>query len=272
MTTCKIHQIYYSQESLEALDKGFIPLNNSLGRNDWMEYWPIREYLLNTKVGDDELLGFFSPRFFEKTGLTATEVFAAIEANPDNDVYLFNPYFHLAAWHKNLYAQASRAHKGIGQVFNNILVLLDIQTDVNNSVMSSLDTVYCNYFVAKIDFWKNWLMISEFIFQLTEENKHPIGKQLFEDTNYHRGQLPLKIFVVERIASFLLNSINRWSVKPFYLFKNIEFNCNKPINILTEMHKLDAMKISYKRTRNEIYLEAYEIEKLKLITEFKLNI
>ena len=56
MTTVKIHQIYYSPESFAALDKGFIPLDNTHGRSDWMEYWPIRQYFLNTPVGDDELV------------------------------------------------------------------------------------------------------------------------------------------------------------------------------------------------------------------------
>jgi len=272
MITCKIYQIYYSQDTLEALDEGFTPLDNTKGRADWMEYWPIRQYLLNSVVDENDLIGFFSPRFFEKTGLTASDVYNQIENNPGHDVYLFNPYFHLAAWHPNLYIQASAAHQGIGQVFNNVLALLSININVEQLVMSSLDTVYCNYFVAKLDFWKNWLMISEFIYQLSEENQHPLGKKLRDDTNYYRGQMPLKIFVVERIASFLLNSIKKWNVKQLYLFKNIEYKSKHPINILAEMHKLDALKISFKTTKNLKYLETYETERMKLLNEFGLII
>lgn len=270
MTTCKLHQIYYSPESFEALDPGFIPLDNRQGRPDWMEYWPIRQYFLNTPVGDDDLVGFFSPRFFEKTGLTAADVQAHIDANPGHDVYLFNPYFHLASWHQNLFVQASRAHQGIGKAFNEVLALLDIHTDVDQSVMSSMDTVYCNYFVAKLDFWKKWLMVSEFIFQLSEENQHSIGKALRDDTNYHRGQMPLKIFVIERIASFLLNSMNRWVVKPAYLFKNMEFHSQKPLAFVEEMHKLDALKTSFKRSGNPIFLQTYKHERVRLQKEFSL--
>jgi hypothetical protein len=272
MTTVKIHQIYYSPESFAALDKGFIPLDNTHGRSDWMEYWPIRQYFLNTPVGDDELVGFFSPRFFEKTGLTATDVHAHIEANPGHDVYLFNPYFHLASWHQNLFVQASRTHQGIGKVFSEVLALLDIHTDVDQSVMSSMDTVYCNYFVAKLDFWKKWLMVSEFIFQLSEENQHPIGKALRDDTNYHRGQMPLKIFVIERIASLLLNSMNRWNVKPAYLFKNMEFHSQKPLAFVEEMHKLDALKIAYKISLNERYLNFYSTAKTELTQRHGLRV
>jgi hypothetical protein len=270
MTTCKIHQIYYSPESFEELDKEFIPLDNSQGRSDWMEYWPIRQYFLNTPVGDDDLVGFFSPRFFEKTGMAAADVKAFIEANPGQDIYLFNPYFHLASWHPNSFVQATRTHQGIGKAFNEVLAFLDIHTDVDQSVMSSLDTVYCNYFVAKLDFWKKWLMVSEFIFQLSEDNQHPIGKALRDDTNYHRGQMPLKIFVIERIASFLLNSMNCWTVKPMYLFKNMEFHSTKPLAFVEEMHKLDALKTSFKQSGNPFFLQTYEHERVRLQKEFSL--
>lgn len=270
MSASKIHQIYYSQQSFESLDKGFISLDNSQGRTDWMEFWPIRKYLLSTPIGDDELIGFFSPRFFEKTGLTAAEVKIHIEKNPNHDVYLFNPYFHLAAWHPNLYIQASETHQDIGKVFNIVLSLIDIHTDVDQSVMSSFDTVFCNYFVAKLDFWKNWLMIAEFIYQLAEENQHPIGQRLRDETNYHRGQMPLKIFVIERIASYLLNSINRWSVKPLYLFKSMEYHANKPLSFLNEMHKLDSLKISYKKSGNLKFLQTYKEERVRLQRDYAL--
>ena len=271
MINCKIFQIYYSQESFEALDKGFIPLDNSQGRSDWMEYWPIRQYLLNTAVGDDDLIGFFSPRFFEKTGLNASDVYEQIKQNPGQDVYLFNPYFHLAAWHPNLYIQASVSHNGIGEIFDSLLSLLDINVEVDRFIMSSLDTVYCNYFVAKLDFWKSWLMISEFLYQLSEDNQHPVGKQLTDETNYHRGQMPLKIFVIERIASFLLNRINRWNVKAAYIYKNIEYITNsKTMNFIEEMHKLDALKISFKQSGNPFFIEMYNNERIRLINDFSL--
>jgi len=272
MTTCKIHQIYYSPESFEDLDPGFIPLDNSNGRRDWMEYWPIRQYFLNTPVGDDELVGFFSPRFFEKTGLTAADVEVCISANPGQDVYLFNPYFHLAAWHQNLFVQASNTHQGIGQVFNEVLALLNIHTDVDQSVMTSMDTVYCNYFVAKLDFWKKWLMVSEFVFQLAEDNQHPIGQLLCDDTNYHRGQMPLKIFIIERIASFLLNQNQGIRVTSALLFSSIQYYSKKTIDVLKVLRNLDENKILFQKNQEKMFLEEYLRQKKYLKTNFGLII
>lgn len=272
MTAYKLHQIYYSPESFQALDPGFIPLNNSQGRQDWMEYWPIRQYFLNTPVGDDELVGFFSPRFFEKTGMTAADVQAQIDANPGQDVYLFNPYFHLAAWHPNLFVQASGTHYGIGEVFNGVLELLDIHTDVNQSIMSSMDTVYCNYFVAKLDFWKKWLMISEFVFQLSEENQHPIGQVLRGDTNYHRGQMPLKIFIIERIASYLLNQTKNFQVTPTILIKNIQYYSSKNIDIVKLLNDLNDNKIMFQKSGQESFLIEYFNKKENFTINYSLII
>jgi hypothetical protein len=270
MTTVKIHQIYYSPESFAALDKGFIPLDNTHGRSDWMEYWPIRQYFLNTPVSDDELVGFFSPRFFEKTGLTATDVHAHIEANPEQDVYLFNPYFHLAAWHPNVFVQARDSHPGIAEILNEVLALLDIKVNAEDTIMSSTDSIFCNYFVAKMEFWKSWLMICEFIFQIAEnlESKH--GERLRHQTSYVRGALPMKIFVIERVASLLLNITRKYKTNSFLILKGMGYQSKKPLEFTEEMLALDALKNSYIASNNILYLKAYNAARNRLRNDFSL--
>ena len=71
----KIFQIYYNETTKNSNDKGFIQLDNSSNnRKDWSEYWPIRNYLLNNNLEDDIYYGFFSPKFYEKTGLSSENV------------------------------------------------------------------------------------------------------------------------------------------------------------------------------------------------------
>lgn len=262
MTICKIHQIYYSQESYEALDAGFIPLDNSEGRSDWMEYWPIRQYFLNNAVRENDLVGFFSPRFFEKTGLSSADVYAHIESNPGQDVYLFNPYFDLAAWYPDVFTQAGQAHPNIKDIFNKILNLLKIEINVDETITSSMDTVFCNYFVANLDFWKSWLIICEFIFQLSEEKSHPISVALNENTDYVRRKLPMKIFIIERVASFLLSTMRKWRVNSKYIYHNMDLTNNSTTTVsIEELHKLDALKIAYIITKNELYISTHNFEK-----------
>ena len=72
MKSIFIHQIFYNAYTEKSLDQGFIPLDNSDNvRPDWREYWPIRKYLINNELNENDLYGFFSPKFKEKTGLSA---------------------------------------------------------------------------------------------------------------------------------------------------------------------------------------------------------
>jgi len=272
MTICKIHQIYYSQESFQALDPGFIPLNNSQGRSDWMEYWPIRQYFMNTPAADNELIGFLSPRFYEKTGLTAANVNSHIQENPGKDIYLFNPYFHLAAWYDNVFTQGEQAHPGIISATEFILNYLDIDLKIHNLAMSSQDTVYCNYFIANMKFWRKWLIIYEFIFQLAENKNSEIGRILCNTTSYERGNLPMKIFIIERVASLVLLATNDIKSKEKLTFLNMGYASNKDINLLEEMTILDSLKTSYKHNNNPCYIDSYNKRKKFLGEEYKLHI
>lgn len=270
MTTCKIHQIYYSSESFAELDKGFIPLDNNQGRSDWMEYWPIRQYFLNTPVGDDELIGFFSPRFFEKTRLTATDVYTHIQDNPGHDVYLFNPYFHLAAWHTNVFVQAQHSHPGISEATQEILKILDIKIEIEKIVMSSINTVFCNYFVANLKFWKKWLIICEFIFGLCESEKTGNLHLINKNTTYLRGAMPMKIFIIERIASLLLTTTKDLKINPKYILENLNYSYKKKLPFIEVMHNLDALKTSYILSKNPYYIELYKSQKNELKDQYGL--
>jgi hypothetical protein len=272
MTVCKIHQIYYSPESFAALDPGFIPLDNTHGRQDWMEYWPIRQYFLNTPVGDDELVGFFSPRFFEKTGLTATDVHEHIQANPGHDVYLFNPYFHLAAWHPNLFIQGEASHPGLIKALENILKKINIDLKIDELIMSSINTVYCNYFVANVKFWKEWLTLCEFIFQISEIKDSRNSIELNRKTKYVRGDMSMQIFIIERIASLLLSISNEWRISPKYIYKSITYQTKKELPFLEKMKVLDALKTSFIISNNSLFLNSYNLERQTLRKDYALYV
>lgn len=273
MSTCKIHQIYYSPESFAALDSGFIPLDNTHGRKDWMEYGAIREYFLNNPVGDDELVGFFSPRFFEKTGLTSNDVYAHIDQNKGNDVYIFNPYFHLAAWYPNIFIQGEVSHTGLIDTLENALRNINISVNLKALTMSSINTVYCNYFVANIKFWKEWLMLCEYIYQVSEMTKEDNSWKLSSQTDYIRGDMPMQIFIIERIASLLLSINNEWKVCNKSTYKSIEYRASKKINgLLEKLWMLDNLKTSYIRTKNQDDLDSYNKEREFLNKKYSLYI
>ncbi len=89
----KIHIIAYSPETLAQVQGGFLLLDNLKNpRPDWMEYWPIREYLVSNILEEGRLYGFFSPKFTRKTGLTYSGVIDYIAGCDDDvDVFTFSP-------------------------------------------------------------------------------------------------------------------------------------------------------------------------------------
>jgi hypothetical protein len=237
-----------------------------------MEYWPIRQYFLNTAVNDDELIGFFSPRFNEKTGLNSNDVYTQITNNPGYDIYLFNPYFHLASWHNNPLVQAEPEHNGITDLFNQLVTIMGLPSCKESYLTSSKDTVYCNYFVAKRNFWEKWLCITEFLFHIAEDKENSLGKMLRDETNYHRKNLPVKIFIIERVASYMLNTFSDFTALAAYLYKSAGFISKKEIHFWVEMHKLDALKIAFQSSGNRVFFDVYNSEKIRLIKDYDLKV
>src|SRR6266567_2286503 len=120
MTQAHIFQIFYSEDTRKMLDPGYIPLDNlSNERPDWREYWPIRRFLKNTELHENEYYGFLSPRFKEKTGLSSQQVKEFIEA--DYDVISFSPFFDQGSFFLNLFEQGDVAHRGLGSLTQQFL-------------------------------------------------------------------------------------------------------------------------------------------------------
>jgi hypothetical protein len=178
----------------------------------------------------------------------------------------------LAAWHPNVFVQAKHSHPGIAEATQEILKIIDIEIDLEETIMSSMNTVFCNYFVANIEFWRKWLMICELIFQICENKNISQGDLLNEKTNYVRGEMPMKIFIIERIASLLLGTINKWKVNQKFIFKNQSYQCKKNVPFVEVMHNLDALKTSYILTKNQYFIELYNSQKNELIEKYGLFI
>jgi hypothetical protein len=72
-------------------------------------------------------------------------------------------------------------------------------------VNDSRNTVTSNYFVAKPRFWREWFVIAEALFAIAEAPADPLGAELRGPTAYRGAvDVQMKVFIVERIASWLL--------------------------------------------------------------------
>lgn len=274
MPRSEIYQIYYSADSRAKLDPGFIPLDNLANeRPDWREYWPIRRFLLARALEADTFYGFFSAKFGLKTGLDAARVHGLVDRHgTDADVVAFSPFFHHAALFLNVIEQAVTCH-GFPDTFRQCAALIAPQFTPEKSVMTSLDTIYSNFFVARREFWGEWLRQAERLFELAEDGSTPLGQALnaivpyvLSKTNVGNPQrqgaaaqtlqsvpgVPAKVFVIERLASLLLWSNPRWRVRSVNPESLSPASSTSP-----DLLVLDALKIAYTRSGAEPYLETF---------------
>jgi hypothetical protein len=262
-----IHQIYYSEQTRAELDPGFQPLDNSANeRPDWREYWPMRRFLLHSHLEPERYYGFFSPKFKQKTTLTATAVHDFIRRRDGAaDVISFSPFFDQMAFPLNIMELAIVEHD-CRETLAQCAALIAPQFRIHSSVMSSLDTVYCNFFVAKPRFWAQWLRKCELVFAIAEEGLTPLGQALNRVVNYGAVTAPAKVFVIERVASLLLWSEKQWVTQSYDAVLLPPASARLlEIASAPDLLVLDALKIAYAKSGSERYLTLYSHFREKLI-------
>ena len=259
MSDIIIYQIksYYTKQ--EDLDPSCLVLDNSSNeRPDWYEYWPIRKFLLRETLDEAAFYGFLSPRFKQKTNLTAATVrdFVKREKCADADIVLFSPSLHLTAYYWNLFHYGDYCHPGLLDLATQFFRRIGEPTNLTDMVSSSRNEVYSNYFIAKPRFWRTWLEITERLIAIAESATDPLGAELRKQTTYrgHRDA-QLKIFIMERIPTWLLA-------------RNTEFaaRVRDPFVVRSRIYKLpgaivcDALKIAYVTNgRQEQYKDLFRL-------------
>lgn len=254
-----LHQIFYDEASRAALDPGFIPLDNlSNERPDWFEYWSIRRFLQRNVLNENDLYGFFSPKFGSKTGLDAQAVRQFIQgrAEPRADAYLFSPAWGPGCYFSNVFEQGEQYHPGLLDVSQAFFEAAGWRLDLRQLVMSSRTTVFCNYFVATPRFWRRWFEVGEFLFRAAEDPQHPLGRQLVATTRHSQALdiYQLKAFLQERIGSFLL-CVEDWKTVT-YDFSALP-DPHWPAHLQAELLVLDALKMSYVETGLSPFIEEF---------------
>src|SRR5271165_2684661 len=243
MPAAFIYQILTPLVSPRDLDPGFLVLDNSQNvRPDWFEYWPIRNFLIEKSLDEGAFYGFLSPRFKQKTNLGAAAVHSIIrDAQAATDVILFSPSIRNSSYHLNVFAHGDSEHPGLLEISRKFFERIGHSADLDELVNDSRNTVASNYFVAKPRFWRRWLAIAEALFAIAEAPGDALGAELRGPTAY-RGAMDvqMKVFIVERIASWLLaldDSFHTQVPDPFAARTRIY---KLPIAIVC-----DALKIAY---------------------------
>lgn len=255
-----LYQIYYDDASFQALDAGFIPLDNrSNERPDWSEYWPIRHFLRTHTLDEGAYYAFLSPKFELKTQLNAAQLMQFIQAQhrPDVDAFIVSPFWDQAAFFQNIFEQGDFWHPDLMAVSKAFLQRIGHAVDLDALVTHGHNTVFCNYIVAKPRFWYRWMALIEQLFEIAEASpRDELGQALSVGTRHNGGYShPFKVFIQERLATFIL------ATEPFKVVSYPLYHLQTMIAEF-ETRRLalldcDAHKQAFAQTGHVIFEQAY---------------
>jgi predicted O-linked N-acetylglucosamine transferase (SPINDLY family) len=252
-----LYQICYSAETRRNIPAQFMALENlENNRPDWREYWPIRNFLLNHVLEDNAFYGFLSPRFTYKTGLDFEKIrnFAQQNGN-ENDVLIFSPFWDLNSFFLNSFVQGEYFHPGLMNLMQKFSDSVGLDLDLSQTVTHTDNTAYCNYFIAKKKFWLHWLELGEKLFQISELGTADIAKTFNENTPYSEEQLPIKIFIQERLVNLILAKSN-FKSKAFNVFE-MPGSVTPLNNFLQQAIVANALKFASSKMGEREYLDVY---------------
>jgi hypothetical protein len=255
-----IYQIFYDSPSRALIEPGYLPLDNTdSARRDWLEFWPIRKFLTETKLDPDGWYGFFSPRFAEKTKLDHAQVREFIETVDGHvDVALFSPYWDQIAYFQNPFEQGEYHHPGLLAATRRFFEAAGITLNLDRLVTDASSAVFSNYIVAKPAFWAAWLKLADALFEFVEHSDDPAAEALRAPTAYKGASdaLAMKIFIQERLASVVL-AIGDYRVATIDTSDSRRPPGLLPPRALRSLQTLDVLKGEFRRTGDGAFLEAY---------------
>jgi hypothetical protein len=253
MADIYLHQIYYDDASKGRLLPGFIPLDNSKNeRPDWFEFWVMLNFLRHNVLQDDAWYGFVSPKFKEKTGLSAHDVVEKITVEGENaDVLLCTVAWDQVAYFLNPWEQGEVVHPGIRALSQRFFDHAGYQVDLKTLVSDSYSTVFSNFVVARAAYWQRWQVLAE-QFLAFVEGASPVGQALSDVTHYYgkKTHYPMKTFVQERFPALILSGGG------FRVIKSDPSDIRPPNKVLFKptletrrlLQACDLMKSQYLRT------------------------
>ena len=193
------------------------------------------------------------------------DVLSHIESQ-DGDIVFFSPFFNQPAIFINVFEQAREHGEEMFTLLEEYFAVIDKNVNISTILMSSTNTVFCNFFAAKKQFWNVWFEYCERIYRIAEENSTTLGKRLNANVAHGGGECSVKVFVIERISSFILATQHGWEINfynpigPPYFVSGIESYEN-------EMRQLDALKVAFMKNKYTEYMETFINIRLKLIEQ-----
>lgn len=286
MSKNKLHlyHIAYSEETWSSIPDGMLPLDNRKNeRPDWAEYWPIRNFLLNEVLDENTFYGFLSPRFIEKSLFGIHPVINFIKSVDETvDIVPFSPAYDARAIFLNVFEHGEFCHPGFIDLSQNVISKVIRDVDIKSIINTSHTAIFCNYIAAKPRFWRKWLSICERIFFISESKNNLYANLLNTKYIYRSSSMPAKVFLIERIASFILSTDSNFKIEKFNQstrttpFDLIPYEILKTLDTLKilaidDIHNRTVLLSLFKKIRDEAMQTDSPMNKRKEILNLYKN-
>jgi hypothetical protein len=216
MPTIKIHQIYFKTDQRKVLLPEFEPYFNSENKRPAYHEADIlmREFEGEIHAKAD-LTKFVSWKFKKKAQLTGFETLEFIKKNSGYDIYLINPFPLDAYLFRNVWLHGDHCHPGILDFSQKIFDDLNIKIDLKNCIMDPSRVVYCNFWIATPEFWKNFMPFYMKFFEWFETKTSDQEKDFLFRRADKVSKAPYIAFIQERLISTYLYLNPAIKVKAF---------------------------------------------------------
>jgi hypothetical protein len=171
------------------------------------------------------------------------------------------------AFYLNVFEQGNQKHAGLLEAAMQFFGLVRSGIDLREIVNDSRNVVFGNFFFARPSFWALWRQVFDRLFEIAENQPSPLRDLLRRPIEYRTmGQdktkpIELKVFVAERIVSFLLATQGGLTVRNYSTFRMPFSDKVKPREIVT----LDALKIAYAETGDPHFITLFHIFRQQLV-------
>jgi len=212
-----IYQIFYKEEQVPSLDRSFVPYFNFPNDTIFREYKVMYDNYNPDNYDASKLVGFFSWKFGQKTGISGKKFLRFIDENPGYDVYFINPFPQHAFLFYNAWYNGECFHEGLIDAAREVLREAGLKIDIESMRNNLNNLCYCNFWVGNKSFWGKYLALTEPCYNIIRSS--PKFRQKFLEGNAEKNSsipIPLFSYFMERMFSTLLALDSTIKACPYY--------------------------------------------------------
>lgn len=261
------YHICYDEETKLSCPAGFTPLHHGNNFARFNEIMPIFERLQTHSWEDGEFVGFFSPRFSEKTGLAPSSVKAAYHDMGDTfDAIFFSSFLDKACYFLNPWEQGDYFNPGLLVASQRLCSHAGFDLDLTNQVCTIDNTVFSHYLIAKKPFWDAWCVLVLKYFELAEADPVLSGARVPYKDSMHS----IHPFVVERFPTLIALTTALKTTQ--YLDSLNAYLENDSVGRRSDIDKKNQLKFSlfldnqkrlHLETNDQKYLDSYWAHRIR---------